>query len=91
MYLKELDEWQTLRSWSLFYFVPQEKRLTRRSPWEWKNMRDSILHVEINRMPTSIIAILGLKTSQGGNLHEGNVILPFAFPTYPPHSSPPPS
>ena len=25
---------------SLFYFVPQEKRLTRRSPWEWKNMRD---------------------------------------------------
>ena len=47
-------------------------------------------HVKINRMPTSIIAILGLKTSQGGNLHEGNVILPFAFPTYPPYSSPPP-
>ena len=27
---------------SLFYFVPQEKRLTRRSPWEWKNMRDYV-------------------------------------------------
>ena len=28
---------------SLFYFVPQEKRLTQR---EWKNMRDSIFHPE---------------------------------------------
>ena len=109
------------RSQPLFYFVPQEKGLIWRSPWEWKNMRDSIFHpenrniwpeigqnrwwhmlrsslvataaayahVKINRMPTSIIAILGLKTSQGGNLHEGNVILPFAFPTYPPQPIPP--
>ena len=30
----------------LFYFVPQEKRLTRRSPWEWKNMRDYVFHPE---------------------------------------------
>ena len=31
---------------SLFYFVPQEKRLTRRSPWEWKNMRAYVFHPE---------------------------------------------
>ena len=54
-------------------------------------VKNAYVHMKINRMPTSIIAILGLKTSQGGNPHEGNVILPFAFPTYPPYSSPPPS
>ena len=34
------------RSQSLFYFVPQEKRLRWRAPWAWKNMGDSIFHPE---------------------------------------------
>ena len=34
------------RSQSLFYFVPQEKRLTWRPPWAWKNMGDSVFHPE---------------------------------------------
>ena len=32
------------RSQSLFYFVPQEKRLIRRPCWGWKNMGESIFH-----------------------------------------------
>ena len=31
---------------SLFYFIPQEKRLIRRPCWGWKNMGESILHWE---------------------------------------------
>ena len=34
------------RSQSLFYFVPQEKRVTRRPPWTWKNVGESIFHPE---------------------------------------------
>ena len=34
------------RSQSLFYFVPQEKRLIRRPPWGWKNMGESIFDWE---------------------------------------------
>ena len=34
------------RSQSLFYFVPQEKRLIRRPCWGWKNMGELNLHQE---------------------------------------------
>ena len=38
--------WFLDRSQSLFYFIPQEKRLTQRPPWTWKNMGDSIFPPE---------------------------------------------
>ena len=42
------------RSQSLFYFVPQEKRLRWRAPWAWKNMGDLIFHPEnLNIWPTT--------------------------------------
>ena len=46
------SEWWVDRSQSLFYFVPQEKRLIRRPPWGWKNMGESIFHQEIGSPQT---------------------------------------